>query len=151
MLRRDLNDALKAAMKAKDRTSVSTLRLILAALKDRDIAAREGGNTDGISEPEVLALLQQMVRQREDAIALYDKGDRPDLAEREQDEIDVIRRFLPQPLDELETRTAVADVIAQLEVTSVRDMGRAMAELKQRYPGRMDFARASAMVREQLS
>jgi uncharacterized protein YqeY len=151
MLRSDLQDALKTAMKAKDKTSVSTLRLILAALKDRDIAAREDGPTDGVTEPEILELLQKMVRQREEAIELYKRGGRPELAEREQAEIEVIGRFLPQPMDESEIRSAVADVMAELEVTSMKDMGRAMAELKQRYPGRMDFARASVLVRERLS
>jgi len=112
MLRPRLNDELKAAMKAKDVRAVSTLRLILAALKDRDIAARGKGNTEGIGEDEIGELLQKMVRQRHEAIALYEQGNRKDLAQQERDEIAVIERFLPRQLDETEVEAAVGAAIA---------------------------------------
>jgi len=150
MLRQQINDALKDAMRRKDETAVSTLRLILAAVKDRDIAARSKGNTEGISEDELLNLLQTMVKQRRESIALYEQGGRLDLAEQEQAEIVVIQRFLPQQLDEEETRAAVAQVIDELGATGIKDMGRIMATLRDRYAGQMDFARASGIVKAQL-
>lgn len=151
MLRSRLNDALKVAMKSKDTLAVSTLRLILAALKDRDIAARGKGNTDGISEDEVLEMLQKMVRQRRDSIEMYTKGGRDELAEREANEIVVIEGFLPQSLGEAEMRAAIDAVIAELNAASIKDMGRVMAELKQRFAGQMDFGKASAIVKEILA
>lgn len=150
MLRQQINDALKDAMRGKDETAVSTLRLILAAVKDRDIAARSKGNTEGISEDEFLNLLQTMVKQRRESIALYEQGGRLDLAEQEQAEIVVIQRFLPQQLDEEETRAAVVQVIDELGATGIKDMGRIMAALRDRYAGQMDFARASGIVKAQL-
>lgn len=151
MLRSRLNDALKDAMKLKDTLAVSTLRLILAALKDRDIAARGKGNNDGITEDEVLEMLQKMVRQRRDSIEMYTKGGRDELAEREANEIVVIERFLPQSLGEAEMRAAIDAVIAELNAASIKDMGRVMAELKQRFAGQMDFGKASAIVKEILA
>lgn len=151
MLRSRLNDALKAAMKSKDTLAVSTLRLILAALKDRDIAARGKGNDEGITEDEVLEMLQKMVRQRRDSIEMYTKGGRQELAEREASEIAVIERFLPQSLGEEEMRAAIDTAIAELNASSIKDMGRVMAELKQRFAGQMDFGKASAIVKELLA
>ncbi len=151
MFRTRLNEALKDAMKARDQGAVSTLRLILAALKDRDIAARTKGKSDGIGDDEILDLLQKMVRQRQDSIEMYQKGGRQDLVDKEGAEIEVIERFLPQQLDESEIRGAVGEVIGQLEASSIKDMGRVMGELKQRYAGRMDFGKASALVKEQLA
>ncbi len=151
MLRSRLNDALKDAMKAKDSLAVSTLRLILAALKDRDIAGRSKGNSDGISEDEILEMLQKMVRQRRDSIEMYTKAGREELAEREANEIVVIERFLPQALGEDEMRAAIDTVVAELDASSIKDMGRVMAELKQRYAGQMDFGKASATVKELLA
>lgn len=151
MLRSRLNDALKDAMKAKDSLAVSTLRLILAALKDRDIAGRAKGNSDGISEDEILEMLQKMVRQRRDSIDMYSKGGREELAEREASEIAVIERFLPQALGEDEMRAAIDTVVAELDASSIKDMGRVMAELKQRFAGQMDFGKASAIVKELLA
>jgi hypothetical protein len=150
MLRQQINDALKDAMRRKDETAVSTLRLIIAAVKDRDIAARSKGNTDGISDDELLGLFQTMVKQRRESIALYEQGGRLDLAEQEAAEIEVIQRFLPRQLDEGETRAAVAAVIDELGATGIKDMGRIMAALRDRYAGRMDFGRASGMVKAQL-
>lgn len=151
MLRNRLNDALKDAMRAKDRSAVSTLRLILAALKDRDIAARTAGRSEGVDDEEILQILQKMVRQRHDAIELYRTADRQDLVEQEQAEIQVIERFLPRQLDEQEMRGAVSDTIEELEAGTIKDMGRVMGALKERYAGRMDFGKASAMVKEQLT
>ena len=151
MLRNRLNDSLKEAMKSQDQIGVSTLRLILAALKDRDIAARGKGRNDGIDEAELLEMLQQMLRQRHDSIAMYKEGNRPDLVAREEAEIDVIERFLPQPLSEADIAGAVGEVIADLEATSIKDMGRVMSALKERYPGRMDLGKASAVVKQALA
>ena len=151
MLRSQLNDALKVALKQKDSAGTSTLRLILAALKDRDIAARGRGQTEGIEEPEILEMLQKMIKQREDSIEAYDKGGRPDLVEKEKAEIEVIRRFMPQPLSEEETQQVIDGVIAELDATSIKDMGRVMGALKERFPGRMDFGLASRTVKQKLA
>ena len=151
MLRQQLNDALKAAMKAQDKRRVSTLRLILAALKDRDIAARSGDNGDGISETDILGMLQTMIRQRQDSTEQFKQGGRKDLADKEQEEIAVIQDFLPDQLGEGEVGEACREVVAELEAGGLKDMGRVMGELKSRYTGRMDFAKASAAVKELLS
>ncbi|MFQ5954258.1 MAG: GatB/YqeY domain-containing protein [Kiloniellales bacterium] len=151
MLRQRLNDALKDAMKRRAELEVSTLRLILAAIKDRDIAARGKGQPDGIDDDELLGLLQTMVRQRQDAIALYEQGGRLELAERERDEIGVIETYLPRQLDEDEIAAAVKQVIDETGAASLKHMGATMAELRRRYAGRMDFAKASGMVKRQLS
>ena len=151
MFRTRLNEALKVAMKAREKCATSTLRLILAALKDRDIAARGRGKSEGVGEDEILDLLQKMVRQRHDSIEMYQKGDRPDLVEKEEAEIEVIERFLPKQLTEDETKTAVEEVIGELEASTIKDMGRVMGELKKRYAGRMDFGKASGLVKGRLS
>jgi uncharacterized protein YqeY len=151
MIRQDLNEALKTAMKAREERAVKTVRLILAALKDRDIAARGKGNTDGISDEEILALLQTMIRQRRESIELYERGARLDLAQQEQEEIAVIERFLPRQLDQAATEGAVAAVIAEIGASGLKDMGRTMAALRARYAGQMDFAKASAMVKARLA
>jgi len=150
MLRTRLNDALKDAMKAKEARATSTLRLILAALKDRDIAERTKGNGDGVGDDAILEMLQKMVRQRHESIEMYTKGSRPELAKRESDEIEVIERFLPKQMDETDMRAAIDGVIGELGASSVKDMGRVMATLKERYPGRMDFGKASGIVKEAL-
>ncbi|WP_119166774.1 GatB/YqeY domain-containing protein [Algihabitans albus] len=151
MLRTELNDALKQALKDQDKKTLGTVRLILAALKDRDIAARGAGNCDGISEDEVLDMLQKMVKQRRESIELYTKGERQDLVDKEEAEIEVIQRFMPQQLDDGETQAAVDGMIVELEAGSIKDMGRVMAALKERYAGRMDFAKASALAKGQLA
>ncbi|MCH7694326.1 MAG: GatB/YqeY domain-containing protein [Proteobacteria bacterium] len=150
MLRTRLNDALKAAMKAKETRTIATVRLILAALKDRDIAARGKGNLEGIDEDGILAMLQSMIKQRRESIVLYEKGGRLDLARQEAEEITVIEQFLPRQLAEDEMAEAIMAVIEDVEAKSLKDMGRTMAALKERYAGRMDFAKASARVKEQL-
>ncbi|MEE8270737.1 MAG: GatB/YqeY domain-containing protein [Alphaproteobacteria bacterium] len=151
MIRARLTEALPDAMKAKQPRAVSTLRLILAALKDRDIAARGKGNTDGISDDDILALLQTMVRQRRDSIELYEQGGRLDLAEGEREEVAVIQRFLPRPMDEMAMQQAIDSVIADLDAKGLKDMGRTMAELRTRYAGRMNFAKASSVVKAALA
>ena len=151
MLRTRLRDALKIAMKGKDAPTVSTLRLILAAIKDRDIAARGKGNKDGVTDDEVLSLLQSMIKQRHESIALYEKGGRMELAQREAEEIAVIGEFLPEQMDDAEMAAVITAVIGDLGATSLKDMGKAMAALKENHPGTMDFAKASAMVKERLS
>lgn len=150
MLRTRLNDALKSAMKAKDELAVSTLRLILAALKDRDIAARTKGDTDGIGEDEIFRLFGTMIKQRREAIAHYERGGRPELAKREAGEIDVIESFLPKQLSDEEIQSVVQEMIAELGAGGLKEMGRVMAALRERYSGRMDFAKASAIVKRQL-
>jgi hypothetical protein len=150
MLRTRLNDALKDSMKAKEVRATSTLRLILAALKDRDIAERGKGNSDGLGDEAILEMLQKMVRQRHDSIELYMKGKREDLAKGEAAEIEIIERFLPKQMDEADMRGAIVGVIGELGAASVKDMGRVMATLKERYPGRMDFGKASGIVKEAL-
>ena len=151
MIRPRLNDALKAAMKAKEELSVSTLRLILAALKDRDIAARSKGKTDGIPDEEVLGLLQSMIKQRRESIAAYEKGGRMDLAQKEAGEIAIIVGFLPKQMSEAEMAKAIDSVIEAVAAASLKDMGKAMAALKQQFAGQMDFAKASALVKQRLS
>jgi len=151
MFRAQLSDALKEAMRAKEACAVSTLRLILAALKDRDIAARGKGKSDGIGDDDILDLLQKMVRQRRDSIGLFEKGGRQDLADREAEEIEVIQRFLPKQLDPDALQSAVQEVIEELGAATIKDMGRVMAALKERYAGRMEFGKASALVKDRLA
>ncbi len=151
-IRTTIDDALKTAMRARDdKKRVSTLRLINAAIKDRDIAARSEDRSEGVSEDEILALLTKMVKQREDSAAAYDKGCRPDLAEQERQEISVIQEFMPQQMSEDEIVAVVSETIAELEATGLKDMGRCMAALKERYPGSMDFGKAGALMKKNLS
>lgn len=150
-MRDRLNEALKEAMRAKDERAVSTLRLILAALKDRDISARTKGVKTGISDDDILSMLQSMVKQRRDSIAMYEKGCRLELAQQEQEEIDVIQRFLPAQLSEDEMKAQIDALIEELGASGLKEMGKVMGELRTRYAGRMDFGRASAMVKQQLS
>ena len=149
MLRQELNEALKAALKARDARAVSTLRLILAALKDRDIAARPA-RTEGIDETEIVELLHRMVRQRRESIGLYEQGNRLDLAQQEAEEIAVIERFLPKQLDEAAAAAAIDATIGEIGATSIKDMGKVMAALKAKFAGQMDFGRASQLVKQKL-
>ena len=151
MLRQRLNDDLKAAMKSRDQRATSALRLILAALKDRDIAARTRGVTNGVDESEIIDMLQKMVRQRQESIALYKQANRQELVDQEQGEITIIERYLPKKMSEGETDAAIASVIGELGAASIKDMGRVMAALKERYAGQMDFAKASGLVKGLLS
>jgi hypothetical protein len=151
MLRQQLKDALKEATLAKDTCAVATIRLILAALKDRDIAARGKGREEGIDEAEILAMLQTMIKQRRESIEMYNKGGRPELAEREGNEIAVIERFLPQQMNDDEVTAAVEAVIDELGASSLKEMGKVMAALRARHAGSMDFGKASAVVKQHLS
>ena len=150
MIRHRLNEALKAAGRGRDQRSVSTLRLILAAVRDRDIAARGKGNTEGIDEGEILGLLKTMIRQRKESITLYEQGGHVDLVESEETEIGIIEQFLPQQMDEPAMLAAIDGVIAEVGATNLKDMGRTMAALRSRYPGRMDFAKVSSLVKASL-
>ena len=151
MLRQTLNEALKDAMRAKNTRTVATVRLILAALKDRDIAARGSGNQEGIDDGAILSMLQTMVKQRRESITMYEQGGRQELAQQEKEEIDVIEAFLPKQLDEAETQEAIAALITELGATGVKDMGKVMADLRARFAGQMDFTKASALVRQKLA
>ncbi len=150
MLRQKLNEALKTAMRAKEERRVSTTRLILAALKDRDIAARGDGRPDGINDDEILVLLQMMVRQRRESIELYEKGGRPELADREREEIAIIEEYLPRQLSENEVADAAKKLVAEVGAKGIKDMGKVMAQLKARYAGQIDLAKASAIVKNIL-
>ncbi len=151
MLRTRLHDALKISMKGKDGRSVSTLRLILAAIKDRDIAARGKGNQEGLSDDEVLSLLQSMIKQRHESIKLYEKGGRMELAQGEAEEISVIEEFLPEQMSGDEMATVITGVLADVGAESLKDMGKVMTALKEKFAGQMDFGKASAIVKERLS
>jgi len=152
MLRETLNQALKDAMKAKDAQRMATLRLILAALKDRDIAARTSGDDrTGIPEDAILSLLQTMVKQRRESITMYEQGGRQDLADKEKAEIAVIESFLPKQLSEAEVEAAARAAIAEVGAQGIKDMGKAMGVLKAKYAGQMDFAKAAAILKSQLS
>ena len=150
-LRETINDSVKEAMKAKDQKRLGTLRLINAAIKDRDIAHRTEENRDVISDDEILSLLAKLIKSREDSVELYEKGNRPELAAAERDEIAIIREFMPKQMDEAEAKAAIAAVIAETGAASMKDMGKVMAALKERFAGKMDFAKASAAVKELLS
>jgi len=149
-LREQLNDAVKIAMKARDAKRLGTLRLIQANIKDKDIAGRTAESRDGISDDEILALFGKLIKSREDSIALYEQGGRPEKAAAERDEIAILREFMPRQLDEAETKAAVAAIVAETGATSLKDMGRVMAALKERHAGSMDFAKAGALVKAQL-
>ena len=151
MLRARISDALKMAMKAKDKHTVSTIRLILAALKDRDIAARSKSNNDGVSEDEILSMLQSMIKQRHESVTMYKKGGRAELAEQETSEIGIIQTFLPEQMDETSIDTAIQEAIDNLSANSLKDMGKVMGALKEKFAGQMDFSKASAKVKEKLS
>ena len=151
MLRDRLNDALKDAMRAKDPATVSAMRLILAALKDRDIAARTRADRSPLKDDEILSLLQTMVKQRRESVGLYRQGGRDDLVQKEEAEIAVIERFLPQQMDEAAMTDAIKGLIAEAGATSVKDMGKVMALLKARFAGQMDPARASGLIKSLLS
>ncbi len=150
MLREAFTERLKQAMRAKDARTLSAVRMILAALKDRDIAARGTGNPNGIPEPEIQRLLQGMVKQRRELIALYRQGNRPELAEREEQEIAVIESFLPKQMSDDEITAAARKAIAETAAAGVKDMGRVMGVLRERHAGVIDMTRAGAAVKQLL-
>ncbi|MFN8830577.1 MAG: GatB/YqeY domain-containing protein [Labrys sp. (in: a-proteobacteria)] len=148
-MRDQFSTALKEAMKAGDKRRIATVRLITAALKDRDIEAR-GAGKEAISDEEIMALLQKMVRQRQESVTIYEGAGRTDLAEQEKEEIAVINTFLPKAMDADEAREAIKAVIAELGASSLRDMGKVVGALKERFPGRLDFGKVSPLVKELL-
>ena len=150
MLRTNLKDSLKEAMKSKDKRKTSTLRLILATLKDRDIASRDKGSEDGISDEEILQMLTTMVRQRKESVKAYEEGGRIDLATSEQEEIDIITEYLPRQFNDEETKKAVEETIAEIGAEGLKDMGKTMGALKSKYAGRLDFSKANAFVKAAL-
>lgn len=147
-MRETLNEALKVAMKAGDKQRVSTIRMITSAIKDRDIAARTGTSTVG--DAEILDLCAKLIKSREESARLYDEGGRPELAENERAEITIIREFMPRQMDEAEVATAIGSIVAEIGASGIRDMGKVMAALKERYSGRMDFGKAGAAVKAAL-
>lgn len=150
-LRDEINNAMKSALKAKDHKRLGALRLVLAAIKDKDIANRTEDSREGISDAEILGLLAKLIKSREDSIVMYEKGGRADLVESESAEIAVIREFLPKQMDEAETAAALALAVAETGAASIKDMGKVIAALKAKYAGRMDFAKVSAAVKAKLS
>ena len=150
-LRDRLSVSLKDAMKAKDATRLMTLRLINAAIKDRDIDARSEGVDSGVSDHDLLAILGKMVKQRQESARAYEEGGRLELAEKESAEIVIIEEFLPRQLSEQEVEQAIADAIAASGANSIRDMGKVMGVLKSKYTGQLDFGKVGGMVKAQLS
>lgn len=148
MIRERFAEDLKAAIKAKDVPRVSTLRLVTAAIKDRDIAARTEDRPDGVSDAEILAILAKMIRQRQESSSVYEEAGRPDLAGQERAEIAILKEYLPKQMSEAEVDQAVAAAIATTGASSIRDMGKVMALLKELHAGKMDFARAGAAIKQ---
>lgn len=150
MIRDELKKQLIDAMKAKDEKKTATIRLINAAIKQKDIEARPSGKTDGIDDAAVLSLMQSMIKQRKESIDMYTKGGRNDLAAAEQSEIDIIQSFLPKQMSEEEIRSAIAFVIAETGAASIKDMGKVMGALRAKYAGQMDFGLASGLIKNAL-
>lgn len=151
MLREHISSELKDAMRARDERKTSTLRLILAAIKDRDIAVRSEGNYTGINNTEIVSLLQKMVKQRQQSIELYNQGARPDLAVLEENEIAIIQEYIPQALSEDEVRQLVQNIITEINAQGLKDMKKVIEALKEKEGERIDFSKASAIIRELLS
>ena len=149
-MRENIAAAMKQALKDKDQAALGTMRLIMAALKDRDIAARGNGNPDGISDDDILGLLQTMIKQRTESAKMYTDGGRPELAAAEEAEIAIIKGFLPAQLTDDEMKSAIAAAIEQTSAASVKDMGQVMGFLKSNYAGQMDFSAASQAVKTVL-
>ena len=149
-MREQFTEALKESMKAGEKRRVSTIRMITSALKDRDIEQRGQGKPP-LTDEEILGLLQKMVKQRQESLAIYEQAGRTDLASQESEEIQIIMGFMPAQLDEAAVKAAIADAIEASAASSVKDMGKVMAFLKERYAGQMDFAKASGTVKAMLS
>lgn len=151
MLRDEIKNALVEAMKNKDTTKVNTLRLVQAAIKQKDIDARMNGITDGVDDATVLSLLQGMIKQRKESIEMYKKGNREDLVAHEQGEIDVIQAFLPKQMSEAEMTDVIKAVISETSSSSIKDMGKVMGALRSKYAGQMDFGVASGIIKTLLA
>jgi hypothetical protein len=150
-LREQFNEQIKEAMKAKNAKRLSTLRMVTAAMKDRDIAARTETSRELLGDDEILQLLAKMIKQREESATAYDTGNRPELAAGEREEIDIIRSFMPKQMSADETKAAAQAVVTETGATAMKDMGKVMAVMKERFAGQMDFAKASAVVKDILS
>ena len=150
MLRAELGNALKERMRARDERAVSTIRLIIAAINDRDIAVRGEGNSQPIDDGEIFQLLQKMIKQRQESAKMYEDGGRPELANAEKAEIVLIQQFLPEQLSRDDIEKAITEAIAQTNAASIKDMGKVMAHLKEQHAGQMDFSAASQMVKAAL-
>jgi uncharacterized protein len=150
VLRDDINNALKDAMKSGDKLRVSTLRLVNSTLKNADIEARGQGKS-ALVDDDVLSLLQKMIKQRQESVELYEKGGRAELADQERAEIKIISGYLPAQMSEAEVKTAIAGVVQDIGAAGMKDMGKVMAALKERYAGKMDFGKASPMVKALLT
>ncbi len=151
-LRATINDSLKDAMKAGDKRRVSTLRLMNAAIKDKDINSRTDGHDSALTpDPGLIDLFGKMVKQRQESVAIYDQGGRPELAEVEREEIAIIQSYMPKQLSEVEAKAAAADAIKKVGAAGIKDMGKVMAELKTKYAGQMDMAKAGATVKALLA
>ncbi len=152
MLRERITAEMKEAMKAGDKRKLSTVRMIQAALKDKDIEARtSGAGTGQIEESEILALLQKMIKQRNEAAGVYEQAGRPELAETERAEAAIVQGFLPKQMDEAETRAAIREAVAETGAAVPKDMGKVIAALKAKYAGQMDFSKASGLVKQVLA
>ena len=149
-MREQLNSELKKSIINKDLTATKTIRLIIAAIKDRDIVVRTEGNQNGISEADIISLLKKMQKQREESIQLYIKGDRMDLVQSEEDEIKIIKQFLPKQMNDDEIKNLVKEAIEINDANSIRDMGKVMSYLKGKYSTNMDFSKASKFLKETL-
>lgn len=149
-MREIINEAVKDAMRSKDKLRLSTLRLINAAIKDKDIALRVEDRPDGVSSSEILQILGKMVKQRQESARAYEEGGRLELAEQELSEIKVIEEFLPRQLSEDDVAKAIQNVISSVGATSIRDMGKVMASLKEKYTGQMDFGKAGSTIKKLL-
>jgi len=150
VLRDEINTALKSAMKGRDERRVATLRLVNAAIKNADIEAQMHGRPS-LSDDDLVGLLRKQVKQRQESIEIYDKAGRRELADRERGEIDIIRGYLPQEMSEPEMKAAIAEIITQIDARGIKDLGKVMAALKQGYAGRMDFGKASGLVKGMLA
>lgn len=148
--RTEFSAALKEALKGKNQIAVTTLRLITAALKDRDIAVRESGKPDGISDDEILLMLQSMVKQRQESAKIFSEAGRDDLAEQEETEIEVIKTFMPRQLDDAEVEGVIAGIISEIGAKDVKDMGKVMAVMKTKYAGQVDMGKAGAVAKKKL-
>lgn len=149
--REEFNAALKDALKSKDQVAMATIRLIMAALKDRDIAARGQNKPDGLEDSEILSMLQSMIKQRRESSSTYADAGRMDLAEREDAEIKVIETFLPQQLDDESVGALIDELISETGAADIKDMGKVMGELKSRYAGQLEMGKASGLVKSKLS
>ncbi|MEM7679405.1 MAG: GatB/YqeY domain-containing protein [Pseudomonadota bacterium] len=148
--REEFNDFLKESLKNKDKVAIATTRLILAALKDRDISARGNGNADGVDEKEILSMLQSMIKQRRESIKMYNDAGREELAEREEAEIKVIERFLPAQLSDEDVQAEIEKIIAETGAESIKDMGKVMGQLKGKFAGQIDMGKAGGLVKAKL-